>query len=570
MNRFPWTHEQRTIIESCPEASKTSKGQLVRVTAAAGTGKTSTLLGLAVEAAKKGFDEITYVTFNKAAATDGASRIQSTLEDQEFEKPVQVEARTIHSAAYRALRNETQSEDEDFEVTLWGDKQLKKWIWRESEGSALRFLQPCYQVLTRQTKNEQILRTKKKAALRQVLFFIEKSLAHFCQRKWNEIEYKNPKTFGRFYFPAKQFHRGGKMGFDPYHYSTSKIEFYVNEALRLWRLAGDQKIITFNFLVKRAQLERLPVPGAMLLLDESQDMDECQVDWLTRTQVSKYNKVVYVVGDAAQAIYGFRGAKSQYLMQMTPIGDYKLTTSFRFGQKISRIANTVLFAKEKSPQSEKDKMGNWKNWIPYTVRAEREDGYVTTDNLLSEWKKLDQITLIARGNVTLLFELLPLLRFDRNKDALHPNVDVVASDPSSVASHFDFPKVHINGKGELSGGKKWRSALNEIEYLFQLFERSNPRSRKKAKEDCNALGSPEMFLPGDLFPEFAGDLVTWKSFLDEVNLKKLTKYGVSIKVVEKLRHSTMVSGSKEDIRLSALWCSPCFVCYRKRSTKLKR
>jgi hypothetical protein len=74
-------------------------------------------------------------------------------------------------------------------------------------------------------------------------------------------------------------------------------------------------IRTYDIEVKRAQLFQLEIPGTILLVDESQDMDGCQVDWVARQQVG-FGAHVYVVGDPAQTIYGFRQAKSQHLMDL--------------------------------------------------------------------------------------------------------------------------------------------------------------------------------------------------------------------------------------------------------------
>ena len=48
-------------------------------------------------------------------------------------------------------------------------------------------------------------------------------------------------------------------------------------------------------------------------MDESQDCDGCQIAWLCSCARSRQ---VFFVGDAAQSIYSFRGAKSQLLMQL--------------------------------------------------------------------------------------------------------------------------------------------------------------------------------------------------------------------------------------------------------------
>jgi flagellar biosynthesis GTPase FlhF len=67
------TVEQLAILESCPPPIliPAKKGQLIRVTAAAGSGKTTTLIHLALKAYERGHRSITYLTFGCAAAKDG-------------------------------------------------------------------------------------------------------------------------------------------------------------------------------------------------------------------------------------------------------------------------------------------------------------------------------------------------------------------------------------------------------------------------------------------------------------------------------------------------------------------
>ena len=129
------TKEQNDILDTClppPEAGK--KGQLVRVTAAAGTGKTTTLLCLALKAADQGHKGITYLTFTKAAALDGTRRVSQVLEQTGLAGRVTVDARTLHSCAARALNDyrRDQDPDVDFGDKIWSDKRLEseKYSWQ--------------------------------------------------------------------------------------------------------------------------------------------------------------------------------------------------------------------------------------------------------------------------------------------------------------------------------------------------------------------------------------------------------------------------------------------------------
>jgi superfamily I DNA/RNA helicase len=90
--------QQRAIVEAA-EPPGPSSSSPIRVTAAAGTGKTTTLESLAVKLHLLGHTSIAYATFNKAAAADAIRRFKE-LGD------FTVDARTIDSFAARALRED--------------------------------------------------------------------------------------------------------------------------------------------------------------------------------------------------------------------------------------------------------------------------------------------------------------------------------------------------------------------------------------------------------------------------------------------------------------------------------
>ena len=142
------TQEQLQILNTCPRAhhddnfsavvDEKKKGQLTRITAAAGAGKTTTLLTLALRAFELGHQHITYVTFTNAAATDGKERLMSAvLQKQQLDNTVRggimIDARTLHSCAHRLLQKYIENNNHDEDRThehpaLWTDKKIKNWI----------------------------------------------------------------------------------------------------------------------------------------------------------------------------------------------------------------------------------------------------------------------------------------------------------------------------------------------------------------------------------------------------------------------------------------------------------
>ena len=72
------------------------------------------------------------------------------------------------------------------------------------------------------------------------------------------------------------------------------------------------------------------------MFDEAQDADPIMLNVLNNQSA----QVIYV-GDRHQQIYAFRGAVNA--MQSLEIPETRLSQSFRFGQDIADLANTILF-----------------------------------------------------------------------------------------------------------------------------------------------------------------------------------------------------------------------------------
>ena len=91
-------------------------------------------------------------------------------------------------------------------------------------------------------------------------------------------------------------------------------------------------------------------PPHVLLLDEAQDLDECILA-VVDIQRKRGPTAVVLVGDPAQALYGFRGASADALRDTARFGEadteFALARSFRFGPSIAREANRLLATKRR-------------------------------------------------------------------------------------------------------------------------------------------------------------------------------------------------------------------------------
>ena len=188
------------------------------------------------------------------------------------------------------------------------------------------------------------IRSKIKLATDKAHFYAFKAFVFFCRSKKTLAELKDRNNKNRHYYPVKvDFCEGGKackLGFPPGIYNKEKSwEFFADLAVEIWEKVTRDGIRTYDVEVKRAQLKRVRIPCSVLLVDECQDLDECQVDWVHGQ--ARFGTHIYFVGDSAQCIYGFRGAKSSYVMKLDCI-DTKLTKSWRFGPDIARVSFYVL------------------------------------------------------------------------------------------------------------------------------------------------------------------------------------------------------------------------------------
>lgn len=510
-DKYMLSEEQLNILRQMEPPS--SESQLVRITAGAGSGKTTTLIKLAEVASGLGHEQITYLTYSREAANDVKQRVVNhpglLIESS-------LEASTLHSCAMRLMNEFRDLNNMDGTLSvITEDREMTKQLANLCQSEIESFLLNCYHHIDCThdiMKKEQM----KKKVKKKVEFFLFKTLHNFCISKMSLRELGNYSTFNRVYYPAVRYHQGSQArndGFEGYQYKN-KISWYADTIYKLWSNPEFMKIKSFDLEMKRAQLYKLEIPGTCILLDESQDCDACQIDWVAQQLL--HQKQVFLAGDAAQTIYGFRGAKSKFLMELGAI-DLTLTKSWRFGESITRIANTVLFAKENSPQT----TGGTRTWKPYRVTGNDDiEDLVTSKDIVRDWKS-GPVTLIAFKNARLFTEAIKLITgFDSDEDASF----TIPKDMSSI------PKIHVSGRGRSSGANKFTKMEKEVNELYELYMAS---TEGEYGEDVQPIK-----LSSTSFPEFE-TMVTWHSFIKQVHDMELTKYEASIDVIKTFGQNTL-------------------------------
>ncbi len=447
---------------------------IVRVTAAAGTGKTTTLLHLALRCIDLNHKQLTYVTYSKASAVDAQTRIQTLLPD---DKKSCIEASTLHSCAMRILSKRALENQLDEERGIMFEDKFRKLINEVCGKSVENYLEKAYDHVAKMDKDKSNVGRRMRKMYDQVLYWIAKSFNSFCIKDMSLEDLKDEGNIMRHYYPLKvSFFRPGeiaqKLGFPLASYSNvQSYKFYADQCIVLWEHIAENGIRTFDVEMKRAQLAGVRIPGSVLLVDECQDLDECQVDLISKQL--QYGTAIFFVGDAAQTIYSFRGAKSSNYMSLGNAIDLCLNKSWRFGPAIARMANVALFAKEYSPQTNAYLFRPKKQWIPYRIEGAKgeEESSVSKDSLLGKSKEVGTVTFIARTNYALMFKAMEIMGLgslvDSDSDDLTSHMPGHGQEPDKpVSLHLkNVLKFHINGKGDNSGMKRWQKTSKEIRQL---------------------------------------------------------------------------------------------------------
>jgi hypothetical protein len=277
---FSPTDEQAAALEAFRSGSR------LAIQAGAGTGKTSTLVFLAEQMPQR---RGRYLAFNRAIALDAAARFPST-----------VQCKTAHSLAYAALGHR-------YRGRLNGPRRPG---WRIGQDLGLHApadigragLMPA---------------TLSNATLRTVTRFCQSAdaeLAHHHVPRLRGLDDEDHAELADLILPyaAKawadlQDPYGGLVRFEHDHY------------LKMWALT------------------KPVLHGDFLLLDEAQDTNPV-LEQIVQAQQERAQ--IVMVGDSAQAIYGWRGARD--VMARFTGHHLTLTQSFRFGPALASEANRWL------------------------------------------------------------------------------------------------------------------------------------------------------------------------------------------------------------------------------------
>ncbi|WP_221794932.1 ATP-dependent helicase [Oceanobacter mangrovi] len=282
-----------------------------RVVAVAGAGKTTTLTHFIQQRLQQGDRprRMLVLMYNKAAQLDFQRKLHGLLPDQSLP-----EVRTFHSLGLRIYKKLIEmGELPPFDGSLLSDSELDTVVWR------------MLQQLADDETRQDILSQRK---------------------KWVE--------------PACGFIDLVKSGLSPAAEVFEALELppecrifiELFDQFEEWR--KDQRRIGFadmiwdpvQLLVRRADLAAF-FGGHMqwILVDEYQDINEIQQQLLQILYGGRGS--VMVIGDPDQTIYEFRGSRPEFIVsgfdeQMGEVAVYQLPETFRYGPKLSLLANHLI------------------------------------------------------------------------------------------------------------------------------------------------------------------------------------------------------------------------------------
>lgn len=270
-------------MQLTPEQAKIAQanGRTVRVTAYAGTGKTSSLVAWAQAHPAM---RTLYLAFNKSVQLEARGRF-----------PRSVDARTGHALAYKAI-------GKTYQEKLVGS--LSPWELVNAG------------VIARVPRGTE-------AVWADVLL---RTVQAFLSSSDNDIQ-SHHVPLGR----------GDWQG--PFAWADPQRA--VKDAKRLWQRMCDPADphvgMTHDGYLKLFVLGQPPLPYDAVLFDEAQDANPVLLQLVSAQRASQ----TIFVGDPLQAIYGWRGAINA-MAAIRPDTDLRLTASFRFGRNIAAWATRML------------------------------------------------------------------------------------------------------------------------------------------------------------------------------------------------------------------------------------
>ncbi len=324
------TAEQSTAVDAF------RRGDHVVLQAGAGTGKTTTLTMLAAATERRG----RYIAFNKAIAGDAARKF-----------PGNVLCKTAHSLAFGAVGHKYASRMDAPRVPGWKTG-----------------------VLLGIAGHMRIRIGERNVTNKALSYTVLRTVTRFCQSA--------DRTIQRHHVPHLR-------GIEDEHLHAQLVDVVLPYATKAWEDLQNpvEGVVRFDHdhYLKIWALTEPVIKSDFLLLDEAQDTNPV-VERIFNDQ--RHHTQLVMVGDSAQAIYGWRGARD--VMSVFEGTQLALSQSFRFGSALAEEAN---------------------RWLHIVDSPIRLTGTPAISSRLERIKEPDAI--LCRSNVGAMLEVMRLLENGR-------------------------------------------------------------------------------------------------------------------------------------------------------------
>lgn len=399
-------------------------GDCIVIRAYAGTGKTFTLqmLSYRLELAHPEW-KILYLAFNKAVQKEAEKKFNDN-----------VEARTTHSIAWDIGKKYSHKLESNIRLTH------------------------IVEIFEKELKEEEKW---------QEATFISQTLKNFmysADPKVSKIHFADPKG---------QFRK--------YVSKPDTARKYLDLCNKLWSMMCDEENervpMMHDGYLKLYQLTNPDLSQYdVILTDESQDINPT-----TNSIIEQQKCIKIYVGDSNQKIYGFRGSEDAFGL-ITPTHTYTLSQSFRFGDAVAEVANSIL--------------QKWKGEkIPLV-------GLNKGDEIVDSEEDFENYTIITRTNAQLFLHAIDFM----NKKILFGIVGGISGIDFSTI--FDVYNL-------------WRKRRDKINSKFILYFKDYSELLTYAKES----NDPEIMRIKILLDTYGGEiphLIQQIKLYAEPNLEKAT------------------------------------------------
>ena len=339
-----------------------------------GAGKTTVITHRVLNLIDKGVnpDNILVITFTKKAAISMERRFKNMIGNNVF---MPVTFGTFHSVFFRIIRTYLSVKLEN----MVSDKERAE---------------ICYEVL----KELGYLKKYDKDAINDALNMI--SVLKNNLDKGKEYDFKEANENAVIKGEVESI---GMLALVSSEYAKTILKRY-NEFLKEKELIDyeDILIIMRDMCIKHKDiLEKIQDKYRYIMIDEFQDINELQMDIIKRI-VEKYGNI-YAVGDEDQAIYGFRGARSDIMLKFQQIfNDSKiieLRNNYRSDKSIIETSKKLIRNNKKRYNKNIYGMSNFEGVYDINMYSNATDEYGFIKDIIVNRKEGESVAILIRKNI---------------------------------------------------------------------------------------------------------------------------------------------------------------------------